>query len=240
MPAFYPFPAMIAITQQPLLPFVRLPVIIQPSIIQEGQGMAAEEDAGKPETRHGIREELRALQRTVEDRTGLLSHWNGEVLFRRPDEIQMMRGRHLLAEKRWNCDVLVSAILEENPLLWRTLLHEMLHSVSVGLNEEDYRRFPGWEEGVVEWLQRRWRPEILHELGVATPSEIFAQAERDWPLNDYLEALQTLQEACGLTSEIFYFDLLRTPLAQRLATVRAWGQGPGFLSLFARTIGKLR
>lgn len=202
--------------------------------------MATEEVADEAGGRQGVRKELRALQRAVEERTGLPSRWNGEVLFRQPAEIQMMRGRRLLAEKRWNCDILVSTILEGNPLRWRTLLHEMLHSVSVGLNEEDYRRFQGWEEGVVEWLQRRWRPEILHELGVIPPTEVLAQAERDWPLNGYLDALQTLQEACGLTPETFYAELLRMPLAQRLATVRAWGKGSGFLPLFARTIGKLR
>ena len=202
--------------------------------------MVAEEDSSQSEARDDVREELRVLQRIVEERTGLRSRWNGEALFRRPEEIQMMRGRHLLAEKRWNCDILVSTILVGNPLRWRTLLHEMLHAVSMGMNEQDYRRFQGWEEGVVEWLQRRWRPEILHELGVAPPPEVFAQAERHWPLNDYLEALQSLQEACGLTPEAFYLELLRTPLAKRLATVRAWGQGSDFLPLFARTIGKLR
>ena len=198
------------------------------------------EEAGGPEARQSIQRELRALQQAVELRTGLPSRWDGRVLFLRSTETQMMRGRLLLAEKRWNCDILVCTILEDNPLRWRTLLHEILHSVSAGLNEPDYRRFLGWEEGVVEWLQRRWRPEILRELGVTLPNEVMIRVEQDWPLNDYLEALGTLQEQCGLTPEAFYLGLLRTPLAQRLATVRSWGQGPGFLPLFARTIGRLR
>lgn len=202
--------------------------------------MTTEGTPGGADARQKTRAELRALLRAVEERTGLTSRWNGEVLLRRPDEIQMMRGRHLLAEKRWNCDILVCTILEDNPLRWRTLLHEILHSVSVGSNEEDYRRFQGWEEGVVEWLQRQWRPEILHQLGVALPDEAFALAEHDWPLNGYLTALETLRGGCDLTPEAFYSELLRTPLAQRLATVRAWGRGPNFLPLFARTIGKLR
>lgn len=198
------------------------------------------DEVGESEARQSIQRELRALKSAVELRTGMPSRWDGQVLFLRSTEIQMMRGRLLLAEKRWNCDIVVCTMLEGNPLRWRTLLHEMLHSVSAGLNEPDYRRFLGWEEGVVEWLQRRWRPEILHELGVILPGEALTQAEQDWPLNDYLEALKTLQEHCGLTPETFYLELLRTPLAQRLATVRLWGQGPGFLPLFARTIGRLR
>ena len=108
------------------------------------------------------------------------------------------------------------------------------------MNEQDYRQFRGWEEGTAEWLQRRYRPETLRSLGVSVPEEIFAVAERFWPFNKYLDALQVLQEAAGLEAERFYRDLLRTPLALRPSAVRAMGSEPGFLPLFAQTIGKLR
>lgn len=72
--------------------------------------------------------------------------------------MQTLLERRVLGEKRWGCDILFHADLTNNPLRWRTLLHEVLHSVSAGMTEQDYRRFRGWEEGVVEWLQRRWRP----------------------------------------------------------------------------------
>ena len=135
---------------------------------------------------------------------------------------------------------MLHADLADSPLRWRTLLHEVLHSVSAGMGEQDYRRFRGWEEGVVEWLQRQWRPGMLHRIGASVPEEAFAAVERLWPLNGYLEALEALQEASGLDVDLFYRSLLRTPLAQRPAAVYAWGSSPGFLSLFAQTIGKLR
>ena len=154
--------------------------------------------------------------------------------------MQPLLGRRILGEKRWGCDIILHSDFVNNPLRWRTLLHEVLHSVSAEMNEQDYRRFRGWEEGTVEWLQRRWRPEVLRLVGVSVPENQFAVAERLWPLNGYLEALQVLQEASGLEAEPFYRDLLRTPLALRPGAVRAMRNEPEFLPLFARTIGKLR
>ena len=187
-----------------------------------------------------VEDEVRRVVEFVEETTGLRSRWNGQVIILEESEIQTRQGRGALGEKQWNCGILIHAALQDNLLRWRTLLHEALHSVSAGLTEEDYRRFRGWEEGVVECLQRRWRPELLQTLGGEVPEGAFEVSERFWPLNGYLEALQALQEATGREPEMFYRDLLRTPLALRLATVRSWGSEPGFLSLLAHTIGKLR
>lgn len=187
-----------------------------------------------------VEDEVRQVVAFVEGTTGLRSRWSGRIVILEDREIQALQGRRVLGEKQWNCDILIHAALQDNPLRWRTLLHESLHSVCTRLNEEDYRRLQGWEEGVVEWLQRRWRPEVLQTLGVKVPEETFDLSDRFWPFNGYLEALKVLQEASGREAEAFYRDLLRTPLALRPATVRAWGSEPGFLSLFAHTIGKLR
>lgn len=187
-----------------------------------------------------IEDETRRLVALVEETTGLRSRWNGQVVVLEDAAMQSLLGRRLLGEKRWGCDILLHADLRNNPLRWRTLLHEVLHSVSAGMTEQDYRRFRGWEEGTVEWLQRRWRPEMLRSLEIGIPEDLFAAAEQYWPLNEYLGALQALQEACGMEEDHFYLNLLRTPLALRPAAVRTWGSQPGFLSLFARTIGKLR
>jgi hypothetical protein len=44
-----------------------------------------------------------------------------------------------------------------------TIIHELLHSHSVGLNLKDYRLYRGWEEGVLEKLQRLVGPEVLEK-----------------------------------------------------------------------------
>lgn len=187
-----------------------------------------------------VEEETRRLVALVEEMAGLHSRWNGRIVLLEDAAMLPLLGRRVSGEKRWGCDILLHSDFVNDPLRWRTLLHEVLHSVSVGMNEQDYRRFRGWEEGTVEWLQRRWRPRILRLLGVGVLEEAFVMAERFWPFNKYLEALQVLQQAAGLDAELFYRDLLRTPLALRLGAVRAMGNEPEFLPLFAQTIGKLR
>jgi len=187
-----------------------------------------------------VEEETRRLVALVEEITGLRSRWNGQIILLGDAAMLPLLGRRVSGEKRWSCDILLHSDFVNDPMRWRTLLHEVLHSVSVGMNEQDCRRFWGWEEGTAEWLQRRWRPKMLRSLGVSVPEEVFVVAERFWPFNKYLEALQTLQQASGLGAETFYRDLLWTPLALRLGAVRALGSEPGFLPLFAQTIGKLR
>lgn len=191
-----------------------------------------------------ITEEIRQVITEVEQMTGLHSRWNGSVTVWEARLAGIMGRRPFIAKKTWDCGItVVDALIEDNQR-WRTLIHEALHSVSVGMNEADYGRFLGWEEGVVEWLQRHWRRQILLTLGVDIPEDRFADIERIWPLNGYLDALETLRAGCGQEPAFFYRTLIRTPLAQRLTMVQAWSKGPGaasgYLALFARTIGKLR
>ena len=150
-----------------------------------------------------VEEETRRLVALVEEITGLRSRWNGQIILLGDAEMLPLLGRRVSGEKRWGCDILLHSSLVGDSLRWRTLLHEALHSVSVGMNEQDYRRFRGWEEGTVEWLQRRLRPEILHSLGVSVLEEVFVVAEQFWPFNKYLIALQILQQAAGLDTETF-------------------------------------
>ena len=187
-----------------------------------------------------VEDETRRLVGLVEEATGLRSRWNGEIILLEDAAMVPLFGRRVSGKKLWNCNILLHSDFVNNPLRWRTLLHEVLHSVSAGMNEQDYRRFQGWEEGTIEWLQRHWRPEMLRSLGASVSEETFAVAERFWPFNKYLEALAVLQEASGMEAELFYRKLLQTPLALRPGVVRAMGSEPGFLPLFARTIGKRR
>ena len=187
-----------------------------------------------------VLEELGAVRDAVERLTGLHSRWSGSVVLMDGREIVAMRGQPVLAEKRWSCDILLNTVLTASPTRWRTYIHEMLHSVSVGLNEQDLRRLRGWEEGVVEQVQRLLRPQLLASIGVDVPEEVFAAVDRAWTLNGFVEALEVLRSALEREADTFYLDLLRTPLRERLAYVLAQDHTPEFQRLFARTLGKLR
>ena len=166
-----------------------------------------------------VLEELKAVRDAVERLTGLRSRWSGSVVLMDGRETVSMKGYPLLAEKRWNCDIVLDAAVPDLPVRWRTFLHEMLHSISVGLNEADYNRFRGWEEGVVEHLQRLLRPERM---------------------NPYVQALDELRLSLGSEPLHFYLHLLGVPLAQRMVHVRGLSDSPEFRRLFVYTLGKFR
>ena len=149
------------------------------------------------------------------------------------EEILFVKGKNVLAEKQWGCSILVNSSIVDDPIRWRTLIHEMLHSVSVGTNEENYKRLRGWEEGVVEQLQRLLRPEILFRLNIAVPETTFTPAEAIWPYNSYIAAMERLRNYLKA-------DLLRTPLADRLSYARLLDASSEYLRVFAAASGRLR
>ncbi|MDQ2686861.1 MAG: hypothetical protein M3Y28_03235 [Armatimonadota bacterium] len=187
-----------------------------------------------------VAEELELLRDAVEDLTGLPSRWSGHVVLLDSAQMEALNGRPILAQKRWICDIVVNTGIVEQPSRWRTYLHEILHSVSVGTNEADLRRFRGWEEGVVEWWQRRLRPQVLSRIQISVPETTFSPLEVSWPYNPYLEALHVLQQASGVEDQLFYVDLLRIPLAERLAYTRSLNKSADYYRLFASVIGRLR
>jgi len=84
-----------------------------------------------------------------------------------------------------------------------------------GLAFSSFFRFPGFEEGVVEWLTRRFGPQTAREMNQDTPFERVA-------FERYLGALESLRQACGRSAEAFYLELLRTPLKHPQETVVQW------------------
>lgn len=185
-----------------------------------------------------IEDELFAIQAAVEEWTGLTSRWQGTVtLF---DDISMRRGQGALAEKAWSCEIRLAQALALSPLRWRTLIHEMLHSVSVGTNEEAYKRFIGWEEAVVEQLQRLLRPRILTRLAVSVPEALFVEVERHWRYNVYIEAMESLRQSLAQDDLSFYLELLQIPLADRLSHTYFRSGTREYRRLFAAASGKLR
>ena len=187
-----------------------------------------------------VRDELNAVKEAVEQLTGLRSRWSSNVILLDTAQMVALKGMEVLAEKRWACDIVVNSGLILLPLRWRTFIHEMIHSVSVGSNETDYKRLRGWEEGVVEQMQRQLRPQILGLLQAQAAEAACDGADRRWIFNPYVEALEALRVPLETAPGSFYLNLLKTPLGDRLAYVRALSDTAEHWRRFAYTVGRLR
>lgn len=89
-----------------------------------------------------IQEEIAAIVAFLVEETGLPSRWSGQV--------GLIPDADFRGKKLFRCDILIDVALAQRPERWSTLIHEALHSLSADYNKEDYHRFRGWEEGVVE------------------------------------------------------------------------------------------
>lgn len=139
------------------------------------------------------------------------SHWSGLV--------KLVEDADFKGQKPFQCDILLSANLAVKQERWRTLLHESLHSFSQGYNREDFENFRGWEEGVVEKLQRLLRPIVLQSLGITVAESVFSRLEEQHLYNGYLDALAELQMISGQPEQSFYTNLLCIPIRDRPASV---------------------
>ena len=185
------------------------------------------EDLGAGRT---IMEEVRQMVAFVEEATGLPSRWNGGLLILADGTDEAWAAQALprvsyRAKKEWNCSITVmESVLQDNQR-WRTLLHEILHSVSVGLTEPDYQRFRLWEEAVIESLQRLYRPLLFQHLGLILEEEQFQGLEATWRYNS---ALNALQQIAAERPEVLFRDfleaILRMPLPSRPAFIFEWGR----------------
>ena len=109
------------------------------------------------------------------------------------------------------------------------MIHEALHHFSAGLTSHDYLSLPGWEEGVVEQLQRLLRPDVLNALSIAVSDTVFPAVEAHHDYNRFIQALERIRTEVSVSPDLFYRDLLNTPLAARPASVIQLGrQLPGF------------
>lgn len=117
----------------------------------------------------------------------------------------------------------------------------MLHAHSAGYIRTAFEDHPGWEEGVVERLQRLLRPRVLMQLGLELPETVFAQEDAEHEYNPYAEALDGLYRLLKQPQETetdFYVALLATPINQRMAWMHARGKllPPQEGSAFIRTL----
>jgi len=163
-------------------------------------------------------QELTDILSILTELTGLPSRWSGRV--------DLVPDADFKGKKRFICDIQVDAASAGSNQRWTTLIHEALHAISAGYARNDYQNFQGWEEGVVEQLQRLFRPRILSRLGVAIDPQIFEMLDNEHGYNKFITALETIRQAFSITSEPsedFYLDLLYTPIKDRLHHINAYG-----------------
>jgi len=185
-----------------------------------------------------ISSELSDIIDAVSKIIGCSSNWSGVV--------RLVQDADFKGQKPFQCDILLNANLVADDSRWRTLLHEALHSFSQGYNRDDFENFRGWEEGVVEKLQRLLRPGVLSVLAVTVEDKVFRALEERHLYNGYLEALAELQRISGQPEQQFYVDLLGTPIRDRSASVYAISRRlteqdyKDFMLVFSRTNSVLK
>ena len=210
----------------------------------------SQEENGKAGTGQTIMEEVRQIISATEEFTGLPSRWNGGLLILADASGEARAAGALsralyLAKKEWNCGITVLESVLQNDLRWRTLLHEAIHSVSVGLTEPNYQRLRLWEETVVESLQRLYRPRLFVRLGLQTSESQFTAHEATWPFQRALLALgRIMAERPETVPQEFLEQMLRTPLPDRPAFAFEWGRQAAdferFKRVYAASCGLLR
>lgn len=163
-----------------------------------------------------IRKELQSIVAVLQDLTGRASRWSGRI--------ELVQDAEFKGKKHFTCAIQIDADVARRDTRWSTLIHEVFHSLSAGYVATDFRLYRGWEEGVVEQLQRLFRPAILTQLHITVGDEIFDMEQAAHPFNTYLQALESIRLAVvpndtSETREAFYMDLLVTPIRDRFSSV---------------------
>jgi hypothetical protein len=146
-----------------------------------------------------------ALQEITNGR--LKSNWNKEVELRNDPDYR--------GAKPFTCAIRLDVERQKQDVRWRTMIHEMLHAHSVGYIPNDFKKYRGWEEGVVEKLQRVLRRQILDHLGVTVEESIFLAEEQNHWYNPYIDALESVRHLLGQSEDDFYIQLLGTAIGVR-------------------------
>lgn len=187
--------------------------------------------------------ELADIIAVLAEMTGLPSRWSGRA--------ELVPEAEFKGQKRPICDIRIDAGLAATDLRWATMVHEALHSISVGYNSNDFRQFRGWEEGVVEQTQRMLRSVILSRLGVVLADDVFHDEEEAHTFNGYIAALESLrllikESLSANEKQDFYLGLLSLPIAERpdsilrLSFLLGQPQRGVFISAFSRANSVLK
>lgn len=164
-----------------------------------------------------IEADLRRIVAELEQLTGLLSLWNQRV------EV-VLETSAAFGGKTFSCLIRIRADIAASDLRWPTLLHEAFHCFSVERSPDASLNFTGYEEGVVEQLQRLYRQELLDTLGVNIQPDAFVDRDANNAYTHYIDSLEGIRRAIGEEAKPFYLRLLGTPLEQRWALLRTLGQ----------------
>jgi hypothetical protein len=183
-------------------------------VLRSSAACAGDSDGERPLTVIELHDYLAALRDWLEALTGLRSRWNGTLIV--SDEVDEFGRPRYSAEKVWTCEIAVHRSSLRSPSLFISLVHESFHAISAGVTQRHFQLNRGFEEGVVEWLTRHLVPRLAEECGTQAVMEGRAAFQR------YLESLERLRNWTGKEDEVFYLDLLRTPLAQRSDAVVQW------------------
>lgn len=155
-----------------------------------------------------IRDELARIVPIVSELTGLPSNWSGRV--------ELVDDARFRGRKPFGCDIELRTSLARQDARWRTLIHETLHTVSVGFNRADFQANVGWEEGVVEQLQRLLRQDVLARLSIKVAETAFAPSEDMLRLNNYIDALERIRQTLAIADQKrYYIDLLSVAVRDR-------------------------
>jgi hypothetical protein len=158
--------------------------------------------------------ELEKITAALEAELGRPSRWSGAALLMDLDQsgfgLARFDGTIRIRIDRWQDDI----------HRWRTLIHEGLHYFSPALSAQAYLAHQGWEEGVVEQLQRLLRPLVLRRLGIVVPEDMLKAGDVQHAYNGYIEALEGVRTLLGADERRFYERLLSLPLVDRPLAVR--------------------
>ncbi len=154
-----------------------------------------------------VRAELEQIMPLISALTGLPTRWSGVV--------ELVETLEFKGKKRHTCSIQLAVALVAQEARWTTLIHECLHAVSMGYSLNAYQSVPGWEEGVVEQLQRMLRNDILTRIGVVISKTVLTALDADHRYNVYIRALEAVRSSRGISETQFYLSLLATPLMDR-------------------------
>lgn len=155
-----------------------------------------------------LQQEFRFLISELETILGRQSRWNGTVY--------LARTLSFGGAAHYDGSLSLSEGVNADPdLRWRTMIHEALHTFSPPYSRLEYGVARGWEEGVVEQMQRLLRPQILINLKINVHEDVLSEAEASHPYNVYITSLEDLRRHLGDIPLNFYRSLLATPLPER-------------------------
>jgi len=160
-----------------------------------------------------LEHDLRQIIQVLEDVLGRPSRWNGRT--------RLARSLSFGGAAHYDGSVSISEYANVDlDLRWRTMIHEALHTFSPQYSHPQYIAARGWEEGVVEQMQRLLRSQVLAALRVSVDKAVIAAAEAAHSYNVYITALEDLRDRLGDSPMSFYRLLLATPLPERALVLK--------------------